>query len=174
MEKSHAGIAVAEQCTCILRMGRFLIVSLAGSVVLAQGPHRACACRGQARPGAFRFAAVDEASLGLWEGDRPILVYNHGIRSKQGNPAPKPHSCYIHPLYGLDGEVLTDDFPADHLHHRGVFWAWPHVTVDGRHSTSGCRTASSPASSAGACGGPRRNKRSWASRTAGTRPAGRS
>ena len=85
------------------------------------------------KPGAFRFAAVDEASLGLWEGDRPILVYNHGARSKQGNPAPKPHSCYIHPLYGLDGEVLTDDFPADHLHHRGVFWAWPHVTVDGRH-----------------------------------------
>ena len=84
-------------------------------------------------PGAFRFADVDETSLGLWEGDRPILVYNHGARSKKGDPAPKPHSCYIHPIYGLDGEVLTDDFPADHLHHRGLFWAWPHVTVDGRH-----------------------------------------
>jgi hypothetical protein len=34
---------------------------------------------------------------------------------------------YIHPLYGLDGEILTEDFPADHLHHRGVFWAWHQV-----------------------------------------------
>ena len=34
---------------------------------------------------------------------------------------------YIHPLYGLDGEVLTDDFPSDHLHHRGIFWAWHQV-----------------------------------------------
>jgi AcrR family transcriptional regulator len=33
-------------------------------------------------------------------------------------------SCYIHPLYGLDGEVMTEDFPVDHRHHRGVFWAW--------------------------------------------------
>jgi hypothetical protein len=35
----------------------------------------------------------------------------------------------VHPLYGLDGEVLTDDYPADHVHHRGLFWAWPHVRV---------------------------------------------
>ncbi len=90
------------------------------------------AARGEL-PGAFRFAAVDEAALGLWEGNRPIMVYNHGVKVKQGSPTAKPHSCYIHPLYGLDGEVLTDDFPADHLHHRGLFWAWPHVTVDGHH-----------------------------------------
>jgi Family of unknown function (DUF6807) len=83
-------------------------------------------------PAAFRFAPVDETALGLWEGDRPILVYNHGVRSKKGNPPPQSHRSYIHPLYGLDGEVLTDDFPTDHLHHRGIFWAWPHVTVDGK------------------------------------------
>ncbi|MCP4258591.1 MAG: hypothetical protein GY774_13990 [Planctomycetes bacterium] len=34
---------------------------------------------------------------------------------------------YIHPLYGLDGEILTEDFPADHPHHRGIFWAWHQV-----------------------------------------------
>ena len=39
-----------------------------------------------------------------------------------------PRSDYIHPLYGLDGEMLTSDWPdADHPHHRGVFWAWPEV-----------------------------------------------
>ena len=28
-----------------------------------------------------------------------------------------------------DGQVLTEDFPADHLHHRGIFWAWHQVYV---------------------------------------------
>src|SRR5262249_48094111 len=39
---------------------------------------------------------------------------------------------YVHPLYGLDGEILTEDFPADHLHHRGIFWAWHQVIVGGK------------------------------------------
>lgn len=83
-------------------------------------------------PAAFRFAAVDEGAVGLWDGDRPVLVYNHGTRSKEGVPADRRRSSYVHPLYGLDGEVLTDDFPKDHYHHRGLFWAWPHVQVGGK------------------------------------------
>jgi len=39
----------------------------------------------------------------------------------------RPH--YVHPLYGLDGEILTEDFPFDHLHHHGIFWAWHQVYV---------------------------------------------
>jgi hypothetical protein len=77
----------------------------------------------------FRFEAVNEKSLGLWEGDKPVLVYNHGIMKKEGVPADRARGTYVHPLYGLDGEVLTDDFPKDHYHHRGLFWAWPHVKV---------------------------------------------
>ena len=92
------------------------------------------AVRGAEPPSSpFRFAVVDDRSLGLWESDKAVLVYNHGAITKKGLPGARAHSSYIHPLYGLDGEVLTDDFPADHLHHRGLFWAWPHVTVDGRH-----------------------------------------
>jgi len=80
----------------------------------------------------FRFEPVDDRTLALWEGDRPVLVYNHGVLSKPGVPADRNRSTYIHPLYGLDGEVLTDDFPVDHYHHRGLFWAWPHVRTGGR------------------------------------------
>jgi hypothetical protein len=80
----------------------------------------------------FHFAAVNDKSLGLWEGARPVLVYNHGVLSKTGVPADRNRSSYIHPIHGLDGEVLTDDFPRDHYHHRGLFWAWPHVKIDGR------------------------------------------
>lgn len=38
-----------------------------------------------------------------------------------------PRSDYIHPLYGLGGEVLTRDWSKDHPHHRGIYWAWPEV-----------------------------------------------
>lgn len=39
---------------------------------------------------------------------------------------------YIHPLWGPDGAVLTEDFPEDHLHHRGIFWAWHQILIDGQ------------------------------------------
>ncbi len=87
---------------------------------------------GAAVAGGFRFQEVNDKSLGLWEGDHPVLVYNHGKLLKEGVPTDRARSTYIHPLYGLDGEVLTDDFPKDHYHHRGIFWAWPHVRSGGK------------------------------------------
>lgn len=80
----------------------------------------------------FRIADVDDRSVGIWEGDKPVLVYNQGVISREGVPADRARSSYVHPLYGLDGEVLSDDFPRDHYHHRGLFWAWPHVLIDGK------------------------------------------
>jgi hypothetical protein len=80
----------------------------------------------------FRMESVDDKSLGVWEGDKPVLVYNHGLMLKEGVPADRARSSYIHPLYDLDGGALTDDFPEDHHHHRGLFWAWPHVRVGNR------------------------------------------
>ncbi len=39
-----------------------------------------------------------------------------------------PRSNYIHPLWGLEGEMLTRDWPdGGHPHHRGIYWAWPEV-----------------------------------------------
>ena len=39
-----------------------------------------------------------------------------------------PRSDYIHPLYGLEGEMLIRDWPeGGHPHHRAIFWAWPDV-----------------------------------------------
>jgi hypothetical protein len=39
-----------------------------------------------------------------------------------------PRSDYIHPLFGLNGEMLTCDWSTiGHPHHRGIFWAWPEV-----------------------------------------------
>ncbi|MBN1394157.1 MAG: PmoA family protein [Pirellulales bacterium] len=85
--------------------------------------------------GSLRFVAVDDKSLRVDEGERPVLVYNHG--EIVGSQVPehdwrRARSCYVHPVWGLDGERLTDDFPSDHYHHHGIFWAWPHVEIDGR------------------------------------------
>ena len=80
----------------------------------------------------FKFKDINDKSLGLWEGERPVFVYNHGDIGLPARPRTHPHSNYFHPLYGLDGEVLTDDFPADHYHHRGLYWAWPHIKIGKR------------------------------------------
>src|SRR6185503_6680409 len=61
---------------------------------------------------------------------RPVLVYNHGLIARPEMPGARARACYFHPLYGLDGEVLTDDFPKDHLYHRGMYWAWPHIKIN--------------------------------------------
>lgn len=89
-----------------------------------------------AAPPAFRWLEKSDASIKLVEGDDRVLAYNHGDIISDSLPEDdyrRSRSCYIHPLWGLNGEVLTDDFPADHVHHHGVFWTWPHVEIDGRH-----------------------------------------
>ncbi|MFO1497286.1 MAG: DUF6807 family protein [Verrucomicrobiota bacterium] len=99
----------------------------------AQGPRRFRALeavKAVSGPGSdFRYEPVSGQSLGLWEGRKPVFVYNHGVLTRPGVPEDRYRSTYVHPIYGIDGEVLTDDFPKDHYHHRGLFWAWPHVKV---------------------------------------------
>ncbi|MFH1922154.1 MAG: DUF6807 family protein [Planctomycetota bacterium] len=62
----------------------------------------------------------------------PVLRYNIGnVPVREGT---HPHFAegesyergdYIHPLFGPDGEEVTEDYPRDHPHHRGVWWSWP-------------------------------------------------
>jgi type 1 glutamine amidotransferase len=82
--------------------------------------------------GEFRFRDLDANSLELWENDAPVFVYNHGTMLKPGVPADRARCCYLHPLYAPNGVAVTDDFPKDHYHHRGVSWIWPVVRVDGK------------------------------------------
>jgi hypothetical protein len=77
-------------------------------------------------------ALVEDAAAGtltVTDAKKPVLTYRFGDQLAAGLDEKQVRSCYIHPLYSLDGEVLTADFPADHLHHHGVFWAWPSVKV---------------------------------------------
>ncbi len=76
----------------------------------------------------IRITQSPEGYLFEENGD-PILFYQSKTKSIDGK---FPRADYIHPLYDLDGNILTEDFPDDHLHQRGVFWAWHQVRVDGR------------------------------------------
>ena len=58
------------------------------------------------------------------EGQEKVMVYQRKHKLLDGKYS---RADYFHPLYGLDGEVLTEDFPADHPHHRGIFWAWHQI-----------------------------------------------
>lgn len=94
----------------------WLGVSLAG-VLCAQGP--------------FAFRDIEGRSLELTERGRPVFLYNYGLISKEGAPADRARCCYMHPVYAPDGTAVTDDFPRDHYHHRGISWMWPIVRIGG-------------------------------------------
>lgn len=63
---------------------------------------------------------------GFWfsESGQQIMFYQRVTKSQQGK---WPRSNYIHPLFDLDGNKVTEDFPADHPHHRGIYWAWHQI-----------------------------------------------
>lgn len=59
-------------------------------------------------------------------GRRPVMSWQMAPKSLDGK---YERANYVHPLLGLDGQTLTQDFPSDHKHHRGVFWAWHQLWV---------------------------------------------
>ena len=79
--------------------------------------------------GAFRIEDAEGKYLRFLEGDDPVMTYNYGTIEHPDVPEYLWRSCYVHPIYGLDGRVITDDFPKDHRHHRGLFWTWARVIV---------------------------------------------
>lgn len=60
--------------------------------------------------------------LSLTEGGKTVLSYHRGADRD---------CCYLHPILTPSGVSLTDDAPADHPHHRGLYWAWPVVEAQG-------------------------------------------
>ena len=64
--------------------------------------------------------SYQKALVPIWENENPELkrdvTFNH----------------YIHPLYNLSGDTITEAQPKDnpwHLHHRGIFWVWHQLYI---------------------------------------------
>lgn len=68
------------------------------------------------------------------EGKDSICYYQKKPKEKDGNYS---RCNYINPLYGPDGSRLTEDFPVDHPHHRGIFWAWHQILIDNKPISDG-------------------------------------
>ena len=75
---------------------------------------------------------IEKTADGYWfiDGDSKVLFYQAERKALPDGRAAR--SNYFHPLYDLDGNVVTEDFPKDHIHHRGIFWAWHQVRIDGK------------------------------------------
>lgn len=86
-------------------------------------------------PASTQMKLIDDSAKGtlsILDGQADILTYCFGDQLRENLDPKHARSCYIHPLFSLDGQVLTDNFPKDHLHHHGVFWTWPVVKTRGQ------------------------------------------
>ena len=119
-----------------------VLVSLALVAMIAPLPALAEQPTSGPATGSLSVRKLAEGSLEIVDGGRPVLRYNDRIVAEPPELKDKisadnrryavPRCDYIHPLYGPDGEILTDDWVPDHPHHRGIYWAWPEVDWHGK------------------------------------------
>jgi len=76
----------------------------------------------------FTFKKTDQG-VELQEKSKSVFFYQKMPKSLNDE-----YICnnYLHPLYNLNGDTITEEFPADHPYHRGIFWAWHQVYIDGK------------------------------------------
>lgn len=94
----------------MLRKSSLFLIALSPIISLAQS---------------FTFEKTNEGAWIKEDGEK-VLFYQAATKSMDGE---YPRANYIHPLYNVDGVELTEDFPKDHLHHRGIFWTWHQVLI---------------------------------------------
>ena len=95
----------------------------------------------------------DETGIFLTENGDHVFYYREAPKTLTGE-----YVCnhYIHPLYALNGDTLTEEFPLDHPYHRGIFWSWHQFYMDSTslgdewimenisHEVAGIQTGSDP------------------------------
>lgn len=94
-------------------------------------------------PGIVARLEAASGQFDITDAGHPVLRYNWKTVEPGDLPtniAPanriyaRPRSDYIHPLFGLDSEILTKDWSLEHPHHRGIYWAWPEVDWRGQRA----------------------------------------
>ena len=77
-------------------------------------------------------AANNDGATASLDG-QPVLTYHAAVVDPPAGIDPLyRRGGFIHPLATRSGLVLTDDFPPDHAHQHGLFFAWVNTTFDGR------------------------------------------
>jgi hypothetical protein len=85
-------------------------------------------CGTQTPDSSFTFERTDQG-VRLSENGQPVFFYQEKPKSLDDK-----YICnnYLHPLFSLNGDTLTEEFPTDHPYHRGIFWAWHQIYVNGK------------------------------------------
>ncbi len=83
---------------------------------------------------AFTFEGGPQG-IELRENGNPVFFYQR--EPKKSTTGDYVITNYLHPLYGLDGDTLTEEFPADHPYHAGIFWTWHQLFQDDRNLGDG-------------------------------------
>jgi hypothetical protein len=80
--------------------------------------------------------ATDAILLGTPGGLQAMLVTAPTPDARLAAAGASPPGHYLHPILAPGG-VLTELFPADHVHHRGLFWGWRQILRDGKPAANG-------------------------------------
>lgn len=67
-------------------------------------------------------------------GDLPVATYvtDQGRVPSPAIPSVYARGGYLHPIRTPAGRIITDDYPANHLHHHGFWTAWTKTRFEGR------------------------------------------
>ena len=77
----------------------------------------------------------DHHRLTISASGRKVLTFQGGPGELPGADI-KPifrRGGYIHPVFTPAGRTVTDDYPPDHFHHHGIWFAWTKTEFEGRH-----------------------------------------
>lgn len=76
----------------------------------------------------------DIGGVELYEDEKPVFYYQKEAKLLDGQ-----YLCnnYLHPLYFPGGDTLTEESPADHPYHRGIYWAWHQIYIGEKNIADG-------------------------------------
>jgi hypothetical protein len=74
----------------------------------------------QEKKSGFKFSKNEEG-INLTENGEPVFFYQQKTKLLDGK---YNVNNYLHPLYSLNGDILTEVSPKDHPYHSGIFWRW--------------------------------------------------
>ncbi|MES1215599.1 MAG: DUF6807 family protein [Bacteroidota bacterium] len=84
---------------------------------------------------AQNFTTIKSADgIEIQDNGKKVLFYQSRPKSLNGK---YERAGYIHPLYSLKENVLTEDFPEDHPYHHGIFWTWHQVVLKNKMIADG-------------------------------------
>ena len=70
----------------------------------------------------------------ILERGKKVLFYQQQPKSLNGK---YERAGYVHPLYSLNENILTEAFPEDHPYHHGIFWAWHQILLNDKSVADG-------------------------------------